>query len=140
MKKRSEEKQANKKNEEKLTLTESRLTPFAIFCLHLMEKEGLTTVELAKKIGMDRTQLSHYINGLYTPSVKNQKRITEALGVDYDAVIANGLDLTIAMAQDPDLKDFLETMYEFYKELSMFKMVDKLIERGEELVKLAYCD
>ena len=137
---RAKEKQTNNKDEDTMALKMSRLTPFAIFCLQLMKKQGLTTVELAKKIKMDRTQLSHYINGLYTPSVKNQKRITEALGVDYDAVIANGLDLTIAMAQDPDLKDFLEKMYEFYEELSMFDMEGKLIERGEELVKLAYCD
>ena len=112
------------------------LGSFACFCRKVMEKQGLTTVALAEKSGIARAQISHYLNDMYAPTLKNQLKITEALGVDYDAIMKSNIPLSLAMNEDPQLKDFILKLFDCYKILSDHGAHIQVLERADELVKL----
>lgn len=115
---------------------ENNTNPFASFCRRIMKEKGLTLVALAEMTGIDRTQLSTYVNGKYTPTPRNKKKITDALGVDYDIVMDNGVELALALNSDQELKSFMDRMLHYYQALSPDNQ-KKLIERGEELETLS---
>ena len=48
-------------------------------------KQNLTQKDLAKKIGVDVTHISHIENGSRTPSVPLAKKIAEVLSCDWTA-------------------------------------------------------
>ena len=115
---------------------EKNADPFASFCRRLMEEKGLTILALAEMTGIDRTQLSTYLNGRFMPTPRNKKKITDALGVDYDIVMDNVVDLALAIESDRSLKPFLDQILHYYQVLSPDKR-KKLIERGDELEALS---
>lgn len=55
--------------------------------LELREKKGLTQEELAEAIGVDKTAVSHWENGIARPDMSRLPAVAAALGVSVDALI-----------------------------------------------------
>lgn len=105
---------------------------FATFARWTLEDQGISISELARRTGIDRNQLSQYINGNHEPTPQNKKKINEAIGIDYDSVMKKRLDLVLSMETDIGLESFLKTMQHYYHVLPP-KDRNKLLELGEAL-------
>ena len=109
-----------------------KISPFATFVCRVLEARGMSISELARRSGIDRNQLSQYINGNHEPTTQNKKKITEAIGIDYDSVMKRRLDLVLSIETDLGLESFLKTMQHYYHVLSPSDR-KKLLELGEAL-------
>jgi transcriptional regulator with XRE-family HTH domain len=54
-----------------------------------MKISDLTQVELAKRIGVHQTMLSHWINGRRSPSAENLKLIWKKTGISLEKLVAD---------------------------------------------------
>ncbi|UBH16376.1 helix-turn-helix domain-containing protein [Macrococcus armenti] len=50
---------------------------------------GYTQREFAKKIGVTRNAVQCWENGTHPPSIKNRKRIKDAINLDIDALLGD---------------------------------------------------
>ena len=67
---------------------------------------GMTQEELAKKISVDRTTISHWVRGRHTPNPGQIKKLATALGVSTDFLM--GLEKEDWFyALPPDLREFV---------------------------------
>jgi len=48
---------------------------------------GMTQAELAKKAGLDATQINHFLTGRREPRIKNLKKLSAATGISVEKLI-----------------------------------------------------
>jgi len=81
---------------------------FTVRLKRAMDMKQMKAVDLAKKTGIDRGSLSHYINGSYKPSSANTDKLAEALGVDVAWLMGYDVPMTRSdpaqKASDDDIK------------------------------------
>jgi len=55
---------------------------FGQWLLDTMDRKGVKQYELAERIGVSPTRISHFVNGNGTPSIPNLVRICDVLDVE----------------------------------------------------------
>jgi transcriptional regulator with XRE-family HTH domain len=84
---------------------------------------GLNQTELAKKLGIKSSMVSHYETGRYIPSVENLKKIAEILDISIDHLLFEEIPY-IPLKRDVN-EDLTGFIYE----------IKNLSEKDQEMIK-----
>lgn len=68
-------------------MKEYKLTPEGFRIVRARKMAGITQKELAKRLGVKPSQISHWENGFRKPKVQTLQRIALALGVDFSELL-----------------------------------------------------
>ena len=72
----------------------------------IMERDNIKAAELARRTGIDRSSISHYLRGDYRPKIENIEKIADALGVTVSYLV--GFSDDPKPFDDPELNDLFD--------------------------------
>ena len=67
----------------------------------VMKEKGIKPAELARRTGIDRSSISHYLSGDYSPKIDKIEKIADAIGVTVSYLV--GFSDDPSPTGDPDL-------------------------------------
>ena len=75
---------------------------------HVMDLRKISAAEISRRSGIDRSSLSHYLNGDYYPKTEKIEKIADALNVPASYLF--GFTDDMEFSSDPELNELMDKL------------------------------